>query len=273
MLKYIPKIFVLAVAIAVFGLANLALAQQPMVQFETSPLFQDGDVKPCHTVTKWIKVTNTSGAIADASISAGNFADPLPAADLARAMMILIKEGSTNLYGPATLADFYKNGQTFLSQIADNATVQYDVTIYLTCEKGNEWQKKTTGFDLTVRLTGEGAPARGGVSALLTNDSGVGGGGNGPIAQSDAYGEWLSQQQNQSSQEIGAGSAIALAPESPLSIGQVLGESVFKPIGEVLSGTLAATGFSLKEFLLMIGSLLALIVLRLMLKRYSLVRN
>jgi hypothetical protein len=268
--KIILIIFAIVTGVAAGGFV-LAQSDPMNVQFETNPLFQDGDVKPCHTVTKWIKVTNLSGAIADASISAGNFADPLPENDLARVMMILIKEGSTNLYGPALLADFYENGQTSLSQIADNATTQYDVTIYLTCEKGNAWQKKTTSFDLVVRLAGEGAPAGTGINAVLVSDGGAGGG-NGPLAQSDAFNDWLKEQrQNQSGQETFTGSAISLASydDDQSIIGQVLGESVFAPLSEVL----ASTGFSPMEFLLILGVILVLAVLRLTLKKYNIIKN
>jgi len=267
MAKYISKIFILAVAASVFGLVNFAFAQSDPsdIQFQTDPLFQDGDIVPCHTTTKWIQVTNTSGAVAQAYIFASNFANPLPSDDLSHALTILIKQGSNILYGPATLADFYGHGQIFLSNIENSANAQYDLTISFACEAGNSWKKKTTSFDLVVRLTGEGE----GINREINTALNTGVGGNGPLPPSDAYNNWLSQQQNQPSQGIVAGSAIALAPDVLPSIGQVLGESVFQP----LSGVLASTGFSIKEFLLIIAVAFALAVLRIFLKRYSLTRN
>ncbi len=187
----LTKTILLITAVAIFSAGFLASTAQagmsvpPLaVEFEGgSPLFNQTNFTPGDSVTKWVKVTNTSGLTQRIAIEAINFTKPVPEADLSRALMILIKQGATEIYGGAgnekTLYQFYQNGETYLSELANNNTAQYDITISFPADKGDFWQEKTTGFNMIVGFEGtEGGlplPLPGGSA----NVSG-GGGSNGP---------------------------------------------------------------------------------------------
>lgn len=126
-----------------------------VVEFQTTPLFNEGDIKPCDITQKWIKATNYSGEVLSVSIKATNFISPIPADDLSRVLEVTIKEGINTLYGPKALSNFYGDGSIFLSFLANGATVQYDIIISLSCDKGNEWQGKSTGF-FNIEINGSG---------------------------------------------------------------------------------------------------------------------
>ncbi len=185
----LTKTILLITAIAIFSagfLASTAQAQVPplAVEFEGgSPLFNKTNFTPGDSVTKWIKVTNTSGVAQRIAIEAINFTKPVPENDLSRALTIVIKQEAAEIYGGAgsekTLYQFYQNGETYLSELTNNNTAQYDITISFPVDKGDAWQEKTTGFDVIVGFEGtEGGlplPPPGGSASV-----GGGGGFNGP---------------------------------------------------------------------------------------------
>ncbi len=181
---------ILIIPIVIFGAGFLAPAVQAQpadvlsVEFEGgSPLFNKTNFTPGESITKWIKVTNTSGLTQRIAIEAINFTKPVPETDLSRALMIVIKQGVTEIYGGAgnekTLYQFYQNGETYLSSVNNGDTAQYDITISFPAEQGDYWQERTTGFDVVVGFEGtEGGlplPPPGGSASV-----GGGGGSNGP---------------------------------------------------------------------------------------------
>jgi len=103
-------------------------------------------------------VTNASGSTQRIAIEAINFTKPVPENDLSRALTIMIKQGATEIYGGAgsekTLYQFYQNGETYLSELINNDTAQYDITISFPSDKENGWQDRTTGFDMLVGFEG-----------------------------------------------------------------------------------------------------------------------
>ncbi len=148
-------------SIAVFSAGLLfvgsAQAQPPLVvEFQTTPLFNEADLLPGDSVTHWIKVTNNSGTNQKIEIQAINFTDPIPNDDLSRVLSIDIKQNGGTLYGPKLLSDFYQDGQIYLSDLANGSTVQYDLTVSFPTEKGNDWQVKITEFDILIGFHGEG---------------------------------------------------------------------------------------------------------------------
>jgi len=248
------KIILIAI-IAVAGAGFLSVQDVKAVaaveiefQNEPLPLFHDLDTKPCDVTSRWIKVTNNSGQIQPISIQATNFPNPILPEDLSRALSIVIKQGTTDLYGGSTgsktLYDFYRVGEIDLSDVGIGVPpVQYDITISFPCDKDNYWQEKTTNFDIVIHFSGgeEQNGQDGDINATIV--SGGGGGGNGPITFGPRTGGDTTQE------DTGQGGGA----------GQVLGESIFLP----------ATGFDFNEFVILAMILLALIGLRVILKRKS----
>ncbi len=158
----LTKTILLITAIAIFSTGFLVSAVQAAglaVEFEGgSPLFNKTNFVPGDIATKWVKVTNTSGSTQRIAIEAMNFTKPVPDNDLSRALMIVIKQGETEIYGGVgsekTLYQFYQNGETYLSELTNNNTAQYDITISFPSDKEDYWQNKTTGFDVVVGFEG-----------------------------------------------------------------------------------------------------------------------
>jgi cysteine-rich repeat protein len=166
--KILISIIVLG-GILLFGADIFAQPADPLVvEFQATPLFDEDDIKPCDITQKWIKVTNYSGENLDILIKATDFISPIPADDLSRVMVINIKEGTNDLYGPKTLAEFYLENGVSLGNISNGTMLQYDIVISISCDEGNEWQAKRTGFNLEINGSGDNAP-----------DGGVGGDGGG----------------------------------------------------------------------------------------------
>ena len=138
-----------------------------MIRFEQDPLFGETNFLPGDSVTRYVEVTNNTGetkSIATEAINWPEFPDyrAIPDDDLSRALSIVIsQEGGPDLYGgssgtgPKTLFDFYQNGETYLSDVTNGATVKYNFQISFPKEKGNDWQGKTTSFDIIVGSQGE----------------------------------------------------------------------------------------------------------------------
>ena len=162
---------ILIILIAIFGAGILfvdsAQAQSTdslVVEFETTPLFSEANFLPGGGITRWVKVTNNSGSSQRIVTEAINYPNPIPAGDLSRALMFVIKEGTTDLYGgssptgPKLLYDFYQDSSSYseisLSDLASGATTQYDFIISFPTEKENEWQNATTTFDILIGFQG-----------------------------------------------------------------------------------------------------------------------
>jgi hypothetical protein len=160
---------ILIATIAVFGATLLlvpsAKAVSPLyVDFEDTPLFNEADFKPGDSVIRWVRVTNNSGEtkpIATEAINYPGFPDPnnVPLDDLSRALLIVIREeGGSDLYGGSggekTLFDFYQDGETYLSDVGNSNTQGYEYEISFPSEKENEWQTKTTTFDIIIGFQG-----------------------------------------------------------------------------------------------------------------------
>ncbi|MGB2762275.1 MAG: fibronectin type III domain-containing protein [Minisyncoccales bacterium] len=137
------------------------------IQFEQDPLFNQANFLPGDSVTRWVMVSNMTGEtqpIATEAVNYFGFPDPdaVPDDDLSRALLIVISEGGTDLYGGTTgektLFNFYQDGETHISDLANGAYTTYNFQITFPSEKEDEWQGKTTGFDILVGSQGEGTP-------------------------------------------------------------------------------------------------------------------
>jgi len=166
---------ILIILIAIFGAGVLFIpstqAQTNLVDilFENTPLFNEANFLPGDSITRWAKVTNVSGETQRIATEAINYTKPIPADDLSRALMLVIKkQGGTDLYGgssptgPKSLYNFYQDSEAYLeiylSDLGNGETVQYDFTISFPSEKENEWQEKTTHFDVLIGSQGTTSP-------------------------------------------------------------------------------------------------------------------
>lgn len=176
---------ILITSIIVFGAGVLltpstfAQAQNLVVEFETTPLFDEANFLPGDNVPRWVRVTNNSGQIQPIATEAINYPgfpgpDAVPADDLSRALLIVIREkGGSDLYGGSagekTLFNFYEDGETYLSDISADSSKEYEFEVIFPAEKENEWEGKTTNFDILIGFQGIegsmlGGRAGGGVS-------------------------------------------------------------------------------------------------------------
>jgi len=184
MSKTLKTIFIISVLIFVISLllVNSVQAQTSglEVEFEKSPLFNEANFLPGQGIVRWVKVTNNSGGparIAAEAINYPGFPDPdtVPSEDLSRTLSIIIREkGGSDLYGGSlgekTLFDFYQDGETYLSDIVTGEFKEYEFEISFPAEKSNEWQGKTTGFDILVGFQGAGGgvpPGSGGGGSVV----------------------------------------------------------------------------------------------------------
>ena len=167
---------ILIISIAIFGAGVLftpstsTQAQTNLVDvlFENTPLFDEANFLPGDSITRWVKVTNVSGETQRIATEAINYTKPIPEDDLSRVLIIVIKQGGTDLYGGSSptgsksLYDFYQDSEAYLeiylSDLGSGETVQYDFTISFPSEKENEWQEKTTHFDVLIGSQGTTSP-------------------------------------------------------------------------------------------------------------------
>ena len=138
-----------------------------VVEFEQTPLFGEANFLPGDSVVRWAKVTNNSGEnenILVETIEYIGFSNPnnVPADDLSRALSIVIREqGGNDLYGGTTgaktLYNLFEEGETLLTpDLAGNGgQIIYDFEISFSIEKADEWQAKTTQFDILLGFPGQ----------------------------------------------------------------------------------------------------------------------
>ena len=127
---------------------------------DSFPIFSETNFAPGDSVTRLVRVTNNSDVTKRIGVEAINYPAPIPDDDLSRALMIVIGQDGRDLYGgssptgPKSLYDFYKDSETYseiyLSDIESKQSAQYDFTISFPSEKENEWQGKTTHFDILI---------------------------------------------------------------------------------------------------------------------------
>jgi len=167
--------------IALFWLSPV-FANGLVVEFEKTPLFDEANFLPGQSITRWVKVINNTGETQSIATEAINFPGfPYPADtatdDLSRVLSIIIREqGGSDLYGgltgEKTLFNFYEHGEIYLSDILNSEFKEYEFEISFPQDKSNDWQEKTTGFDILVGIQGDGGGNGG--------NGGNGGGGGAP---------------------------------------------------------------------------------------------
>lgn len=142
------------------------------------PIFGVANFAPGGTATGWAKVTNSSGVTKKVVIEAMNETDP---DNLSSKINLTIKEGDQIRYND-TFANFFANGETFLSDLADGSQAQYDLTATFNFEAGDDFQGKSLGFNISIGFQGEEGTGGGVTLAAM---GGGGGGGTIPFSISE----------------------------------------------------------------------------------------
>jgi hypothetical protein len=149
---------ILITSIAVIGAGIFAVPEtsaQPAnldIQFEQTPLFNETNILPGDTVSRWVKATNNSGYNMPIATQAINVSDP---DNLGSKLSLVIKEGTDVLY-TGTLADFLAAGEVYLSNLAgDGSQTQYDFTVDFDPLTDNPYQEKRVGFDIQIGFQGD----------------------------------------------------------------------------------------------------------------------
>lgn len=170
--NFTKTLFVIFTAIGILGFFEQAkAAPDPLVvEFETTPLFSEANFLPGGEITRWIKVTNNSGAIQRIAVEAINKNDP---DNFSGKLNLVIKKGETVIFSD-TLKKFFDQGETYLSDLANGSTNQYDFIVSFVSDTDNSFQGKTLGFDIIVGFEG----TEGGLP-LPSPGGGTGGGGGG----------------------------------------------------------------------------------------------
>lgn len=116
----------------------------------SGPIFSETNFLPGQDVIRLIRVTNNSGQTQRIATEAINESDP---DNFASQLNLTIKEGPTIIYNN-TLTNFFNQGETYLSSLANGAQTQYDFTIAFNSGSGNEYQEKALSFDILVGFEG-----------------------------------------------------------------------------------------------------------------------
>ena len=113
------------------------------------PIFSLDDFKPGDCVEKTVKVkngTNKSAKVFVTSTATEN-------SNLSNATNIQIWAGTTSIYGPKTLNQFFLDSAPtaglYLSEVPANSTVIYKFKVCFDINAGNDYQKLKVVFDLT----------------------------------------------------------------------------------------------------------------------------
>ncbi len=180
-LKLITLVAVLMSAGLLFtATASAQVPQNIVVIFDPNPLFGTVNFLPGQSVTAQIEIKNKSGVSKPLAIEAINVNDPN---HFGNALNLEIKEGSQTILNKS-LTDFFNQGETFLSNLANNASTTYDLIVTFNSGANNDYQGMVlNNFDILVGFQGEQTPETppgqgdgGGVSG----GSGSGGGGSVP---------------------------------------------------------------------------------------------
>ncbi len=134
-------------------------------------IFSETNFLPGNDVTRLLRVANNSGETKRIAAEAINESDP---DNFSSQLNLTIKEGDTAIFND-TLSEFFSQGETYLSSLANGAQTQYDFTIAFNSGAGNNYQEKSLGFDILVGFEG----TEGGLS-LPPQGGGTGGDGGLP---------------------------------------------------------------------------------------------
>lgn len=182
-----------ATAIGVFGFGGLAIAQTPTggieVGYERTPLFDDANLAPGDSVSRWVTVKNSDSAAHGVSMQfydtdKGGFG--LLGQNLASQFNFEIKKNGASVYSKKLDAAFDESEIAMNSSLAAGADEKYDFILSFDTAAGNDYQGKQLSFSICVGFAGdnfcvsdsEEESQNGGGGMTLTSISGGGIGGD-----------------------------------------------------------------------------------------------
>lgn len=183
----------LAAAVGFFGFGGLAMAQTPTggieVGYERTPLFDDANLVPGDSVSRWVTVKNSDSAPRAVSMQfydtdKGGFG--LLGKNLASQFNFEIKKNGASVYSNKLDAAFDESEIAINSSLAAGADEKYDFILSFDTAAGNDYQDKQLSFSICVGFAGdnfcvsdnEEESQNGGGGMTLTSISGGGRGGD-----------------------------------------------------------------------------------------------
>ena len=183
----------LAAAVGFFGFGGLAMAQTPTggieVGYERTPLFDDANLAPGDSVSRWVTVKNSDSAPRAVSMQfydtdKGGFG--LLGQNLASQFNFEIKKNGASVYSKKLDAAFDESEIAMNSSLAAGADEKYDFILSFDTAAGNDYQNKQLSFSICVGFAGdnfcvsdsEEESGNGGGGMTLTSISGGGIGGD-----------------------------------------------------------------------------------------------
>jgi len=140
-----------------------------VIQFQTTPLFNEASFLPGDSVTRSVIVTNNTVDIQTIGTQAVNINNSDHLGDV---MNLVITQGANMLYS-GTLSQFFSTGKISLSDLAGNgASTTYYYSITFDPNSGDDYQGKVLGFDVSVGVFGEGLQ-----NTVVSNENNGGGSG------------------------------------------------------------------------------------------------
>lgn len=153
-MKKITKILILSIFTLIFygSFVNLALAGVvSTVQFETTPLFSESNFAPGNSITKWIKLNNTTEGVRLGIVRALNVVNEGEMGDLTT---IEIKHGDETIY-KGTFSDFFSKSEVDLSLVPASSSETFYFVVTFDKNSGNNSQNDTMSFNLQAGFEGD----------------------------------------------------------------------------------------------------------------------
>jgi len=180
------KILILPIllALSLLGFTAPILAAGLVVDFETTPLFKEGNFLPGNDVSRRVTVTNNDTADHPIDMKFYGVSDP---DGLASQFTFTVKNGAVTVYG-GKLSDAMAANEIRLSNslpfVSGSNTVNYDFIVAFDGAGGNDYQGKTMRFNFCVGFHGDkncigddaGGGSNGGLSFASSSGGGISGG-------------------------------------------------------------------------------------------------
>lgn len=170
--------------IGAFAKSSFAIAQvvPKTIEFQMSPLFGESNFAPGDSVSRWVKVTNSTSDNHRTIVRALNINNESKFGD---AVILQIKKGDIILY-ENTFSDFFNKSEIILPQVEPGETDIINFIAIFKSESGNNYQDKNMNFslqvgledvesstDVTTVIGGGGGITMGQKRLVITNESSV----------------------------------------------------------------------------------------------------
>ena len=148
-MKNFLKILILPIVIitmlAGFAPKTFAVAVTT-VEFEQAPLFSSVNFAPGDSVSRWVKLNNTTSSPHRAILRTINVVND---GELGDAIGLVIKQGDTVLYDN-TFTDLFGLSELVLPQVPAGSSTTLDFIATFKTTAGDEYQNSTIGFNLQI---------------------------------------------------------------------------------------------------------------------------